>query len=381
MLLKTLKQLLVLHKETSLKNRYIHSKSILPYLHNKCIICRVAEIGESVNGEKINSITIGTGPKKVLMWSQMHGNESTSTKAIFDLLNTLQAKNSVAASILEACTIKIIPILNPDGALAYTRLNANQVDLNRDAQELTQPETKALIDCYKSFKPHFCYNLHGQRTIFSAGNNNKTASVSFLAPAQDKACTITKNRKQAMELIAAMYAVLQKQIPNQVAVYDDTFNINCVGDTFQHFGVPTMLFEAGHVHNDYNREMVREYIYQSLVVSLSYIANKQVTGAGYKPYLKIPENKKCFFDIIIRNAKVAGNIVDVAVQYEEQLKDGKIDFVPKIARMELLSNYFAHKTIQAHEYEVVNKQGEELVINQTLNYLLINNEEYSLKLR
>ena len=46
--------------------------------------------------------------------------------------------------ILKACTLYIIPILNPDGAKAYTRLNANEVDLNRDAQDLSQPESKVL---------------------------------------------------------------------------------------------------------------------------------------------------------------------------------------------------------------------------------------------
>jgi murein tripeptide amidase MpaA len=38
--------------------------------------------------------------------------------------------------ILDAFTFYCIPMLNPDGA-AYTRENANKVDLNRDSQ-LTQ---------------------------------------------------------------------------------------------------------------------------------------------------------------------------------------------------------------------------------------------------
>ena len=33
-----------------------------------------------------------------------------------------------------------------------------------------------------------------------------------------------------MEIIGVMNALLQKQIPNQVGVYDDAFNINCVGE-------------------------------------------------------------------------------------------------------------------------------------------------------
>src|SRR5690606_25096737 len=112
--------------------------------------------------------------------------ESTTTKAVFDLLNLFAySKEDDVKAILENCTIGIIPMLNPDGARMYTRLNANHIDLNRDAQNLTQPESKILKACFDDFKPDFCFNLHGQRTIFSAGFTNKPATVSFLAPAQD----------------------------------------------------------------------------------------------------------------------------------------------------------------------------------------------------
>jgi len=66
------------------------------------------------------------GSKKKFMWSQLHGNESTTTKALFDVLNILKEKNEFSKTILEQCTIKIIPMLNPDGARFYTRLNANE---------------------------------------------------------------------------------------------------------------------------------------------------------------------------------------------------------------------------------------------------------------
>src|SRR5690606_36642598 len=211
---------------------------------------QVAVIGQSVLGEPIYSNTIGKGPKKLFMWSQMHGNESTTTKAIFDLLNTVQSGNESIKHILNTCTVCIIPMLNPDGAKAYTRVNANEVDLNRDGQVRSQPESQILRSVFDSFNPDFCYNLHGQRTLFSAGTTNKPATVSFLAPAQDEACTVTPTRKIAMEIIAEMNRMLQQVIPNQVGVYDDAFNLNCVGDTFQSENKPTMLFEAGHYYND-----------------------------------------------------------------------------------------------------------------------------------
>mgnify|MGYP003667268487 FL=1 len=312
----------------------------------------------------------------------MHGNESTTTKAIFDLLNTLLGKNSNLDYILKACTLYSIPILNPDGAKAYTRVNANEVDLNRDAQGLSQPESKVLRKIFEAFKPHFCYNLHGQRTIFSAGNTNKVATVSFLAPAQDKACTITPNRKVAMEVIGVMNTILQEIIPNQIGVYDDAFNLNCVGDAFQSENVPTILFEAGHYKNDYAREAARMFIYTSLLKSLDYISNNDISGTHYESYLEIPENGKLFYDIIIRNAKIKAErearIADMGILYQEKLIKGKVHFMPKVEKIEKLNGFYGHKEFDAKGFEVFDDCGQPIQLNYENVFVIVNNEKISL---
>jgi hypothetical protein len=319
------------------------------------------------------------------MWSQMHGNESTTTKALFDVFNTLISGNSIIEHIINTCTLYIIPILNPDGAEAYTRVNANAVDLNRDAQDLSQPESKVLRQAFLSFKPHFCYNLHGQRTIFSAGNSNNPATVSFLAPAQDEHCTVTGNRKIAMEIIGVMNTMLQTLIPNHVGVYDDAFNINCVGDTFQSENVPTMLFEAGHFPNDYGRDTTREFIYYSMLESLDYISKNHIDGRYHESYFEIPENDKCFFDIIIRKANInpgtQDGFKDIGILYQEILKNGKIEFIPKIEKIDNLSGFFGHREINAQEHEVVTEDGTDLETGSEIVFVTINNKKISLLLK
>lgn len=375
MQIKTLKFLFETHKESTLFGRYIHSENIAPLLENFKEKASVNEVGKSVNGLPIHTITFGSGDKKILIWSQMHGNESTTTKAVFDLLNSFFQNNDEFKYILEGCEICVIPMLNPDGAKSYTRLNANEVDLNRDAQDLSQPESVVLRAVFDDFKPDFCFNLHGQRTIYSAGESNKSATVSFLSPAQDADRMVTLNRKVAMEVISVMNDNLQEQIPNQVAIYDDGFNLNCVGDTFQAAQVPTILFEAGHYVDDYGREKTREYIYQSLVVSLSYIAIHEIKGDKYRSYFEIPQNKKLFYDIIIRNAKDG----DVAIQFEERLVDGVLNFVPKIEKISDLKNYYAHKEINANDYNVYAENKLPLTIGSEIDFVIINDEKFSLK--
>ncbi|TBN06902.1 DUF2817 domain-containing protein [Hyunsoonleella flava] len=369
------------YKESSLFHRYITNEKITHLLSKLETYAKVKIVGKSVLENDIYTIKIGTGSKRILMWSQMHGNESTTTKAIFDFLNVCISNNSITNDILDNCTLCIIPILNPDGAEAYTRVNANDVDLNRDAQQRTQPESDILRKVFNEFKPHFCHNLHGQRTIFSAGNTNKSATVSFLAPAQDEACTVTPTRKIAMEIIAEMNSFLQKIIPEQVGVYDDAFNINCVGDTFQSENIPTILFEAGHFHKDYARDKTRELIFISYITSLLYIANTDVDGSNYGAYFDIPENKKLFFDVIIRNARLDESdreTIDLAFQFEERLQDDRIIFVPILKNIEILSNNFAHKEIDAKGAVVSSIDNKMLEVGYENVFVKLNNEKIAL---
>ncbi|GGG48587.1 M14 family zinc carboxypeptidase [Bizionia arctica] len=380
-----LKTLYDSHKETRLKNRYVHQEHIHPLIENLKNHFEIEGIGISVLGEPIHSIKIGTGPKKILLWSQMHGNESTTTKALFDICNVFVKDSSVSIQqILKNCTLVIVPILNPDGAKRYTRLNANDIDLNRDAKNLSQPESQVLRGLFDEIKPDYCFNLHGQRTIFGAGNNANSAILSFLSPAQDETCAVTETRKKAMEVIVATNNLLHTQIPNQIGIYDDAYNGNCVGDTFQSLNCPTILFEAGHFKNDYNREVTRFYMFQAILFSIDYISKNKVDGVAYEAYLGIPQNCKNHFDIIIRDAKMLISneyaIFDVAVQYQEVLKDNKIEFIPMVEKIGDLKTYFGHKEIFADGEELTNENHQNVVEGIVLESLILKGVKYSTKL-
>lgn len=368
--------------ESSLFGRYINSDHLTSLLTKHLFQVDVSVVGHSVLNEDIHFISIGSGKTKILMWSQMHGNESTTTKAVFDLLNVLSDRDSeFVRQLLKKVTIGIIPMLNPDGARAYTRLNANQVDLNRDAQDLTQPESKVLRKCFDVFKPTYCFNLHGQRTIFSAGASNKSATVSFLSPAQDEQCTVTETRRKAMDVIVRMNDVLQRLIPAQVGTYDDAFNINCVGDTFQTLDVPTILFEAGHYAMDYNREEVRRLIFIALWTAVVQIGFEEIQGINEAAYGAIPRNEKLFFDIIIRNARLnskENTLCDIAVQFQEKLEGGTVVFIPKIEKISNLSQFYGHKEINVKGALVVSDKKEALKEGIEIDFVNINNNKYPL---
>jgi len=365
--------------ESRLTGRYITLEHINPLLKEYKNVFEISSLGVSELEKNIFSIKIGTGKKKVLAWSQMHGNETTTTKAIFDFIKFIQQKDIFQDEIrafLKEYTLYLIPILNPDGAECYTRENSNSVDLNRDAQDLSQKESKILDNAFKTIQPDLCLNLHGQRTIFGL-ENGLPATISFLSPSANKEREVTRSRIEAMKLIVKMNKALQNYIPGQVGRYDDSFNSNCFGDNFQMKGVPVILFEAGHYNNDYLREKTREYIFYTFLTLFGIIDSVEVDE---KEYFSIPENKKNYKDFILRNVRFNKDDkpFSIAIQYVEELADGKIKFIPKIENMGELDNIIGHIEIQGNNEEVlVNSQnnvkiGDEIltIVNKNNNSLI-----------
>ena len=320
--------------ESKLAGRYITNTHIEPLLSDY----KHSIIGHSTSGMPIYCIRMGTGNTKVLMWSQMHGNESTTTKSLFDLLRFLNTN----PDWFEDLQLSIIPILNPDGAKAYTRENANQVDLNRDAIDLSQIESRVLSEEFNRFSPDFAFNLHDQRTIF--GVNGKPATVSLLAPAFDQNRNYNSCRTLAAQLASTIFEGLQPLIGSQIGRFVDSFNPNCVGDAFQSAGVPTLLIEAGHYADDYSREKTREYVFYAYKLALKAIVSS--TFGNLSVYHSIPENQKNFFDILLRDVsfmeKNSQQRGDVGLQYQEVLQNDSIAFQAVFAAAGDLSYCHGH---------------------------------------
>ena len=357
-------------KENSLFGRYITLKDIAPLLAKY----PVEIIGKSVLEKPIYKYTIGTGAIKVFMWSQMHGNESTTTKALFDFINFIHSSNDLGQRFLKGFTFCFLPMVNPDGAELYTRENANKVDLNRDSINLSQSESQLLRQTFNEFQPDYCFNLHDQRTIFGAGTSGNVATVSFLAPSFNENRDINDVRSKAMEIIVAMNTELQKHIPNQVGRFDDSFNPNCIGDQFTLLGVPTILFEAGHYPNDYYREYTRKMIFIALISGLQHIYEIDIVGDKNANYFEITKNNIVFYDFLYKNVKINYDskeiITNFAAQYKEELVDGKIQFNAYVAEIGDLKGKFGHYQYNAHKMTYEDTLENIPKINQKANFSL-----------
>ena len=174
------------YKENSLTTRRIKHSDISNLIHRlDDKIFNVSKQGKSYSGRDINLITAGKGEKKIFMWSQMHGDESTATMAFFDIFNFLSGSDgfdSVRQKIFNNASLYFLPMVNPDGAENFRRGNYLDIDINRDAIRMQSPEGKILRNSFDMIKADFGFNLHDQNIRYTAGNSYKTAAISFLAP-------------------------------------------------------------------------------------------------------------------------------------------------------------------------------------------------------
>src|SRR5690554_4195456 len=365
------------NKEHNLQGRYITLEMILPVLKKYERKFEISFSGVSEKKQTIPLVKIGSGDKVILIWSQMHGNESTTTKALFDFLKFLDCSASYQNEVdlfLSAHTLYMVPMLNPDGSLLYTRENANEVDLNRDFQDFSQQESRYLRSLFDKVNPSLCLNMHDQRTIYGL-NTGKPATISFLSPSANPERAITTARKQAMKGIVKMNRHLQCLIPGQVGRYDDSFNFNCVGDSFQMEGVPTILFEAGHYPEDYHREKTRELIFYSLL-ALFDILKPNDEELNFQEYFDIPENQKNFRDVILRNVILPDydSSVDVSIQYVEALHSGKIEFRPIIDEIKMGLDLCGHREIDIDHSIILTDSKKNLTINVKCSKIYHKNE-------
>jgi len=345
--------------EKKLKGRRIVFEQIEPLINKLPSKFRKEIVGHSENNIPIYKISIGTGKTKILAWSQMHGNESTGTKALFDLFKFLSSPipelKAISDKILLNCTLEFIVLLNPDGAIKFTRENANNIDLNRDAVDKKAIESKLLRRVLDEFKPKFCFNLHDQRTIFNISKTNNPATLSFLAPSEDVERTLTRGRKETMSVIVEMNKLLQQIIPNQIGRYTDEFYPTATGDNFQKLGYNTILIEAGHYKNDYEREITRKFNFYALLKGVYFIA----TGShfnNYKPYFEIPNNDTKFLDIIYKNAKTVKNnsttIEDIGIQYIFKVENDRLIMYKHIEKRGDLSDFYTYDLKNAENLDI-----------------------------
>ncbi len=364
-----------LFKEPQLLNRRIKHKDIVPLIEKASEkgIIRNRIIGNSAEGRTIYALQTGKGKIKVLLWSQMHGDEPTATQALFDIFNFLNHPGNLkneADNLLDKLEIHFIPMLNPDGAELFKRRNGLNIDLNRDALRMVAPETQIFKKYRDGLLPDFGFNLHDQNPYYTAGNTGKPATISFLAPAYNLEKDVDEKRKHSMQLIALMNKVLQRFIPGQVGRYFDAYGPTSMGDNMQKWGTRTVLIESGEYDpfNDPERQYVRKLDFVAILSALKAVAGNACSTIDEEEYWQIPEIKdEKMFHLLIRNAQIVKQgktyLTDIGIHLNELPDETGFSLKSEIFDLGDLSFYHAYKEIDAQSAYIKDLNGEYTVLN------------------
>ena len=313
------------HVGTIAERRFTHRDlwgALDPYLSRGGV--SVTEVGRSLQGREIRAVTFGSGPTRVLLWSQMHGDESTATMSLVDIIRFFAdgGDDPLRALVQERLSVIMIPMLNPDGAERFQRRNAVGVDINRDARRLATPEARILKAVRDSLDPAFGFNLHDQGARTTAGEDGKQVAIALLAPAADTSRAYGPVRDRARQLVALLATGLEEAWPGRVAKYDDTFNPRAFGDLIQQWGTSTVLIESGALPDDPQKQELRRVNVMLLLSAFEAIANGRYREADPNVYENLPFNRRVASDILLVGGRVVvpdGEALplDVALVYED----------------------------------------------------------------
>ncbi len=210
-------------------------------------------IGTSSQGRPITAYYFGTGATSVLYTGAIHGSEM-STKALMD--RWVQDLDAKARTIPAHMSVVVVPALNPDGIARGSRVNANNVDLNRNfatndwqkdittvgnqpfpggggESAMSEPEVRAIGSLAQRLRPKLILSYHSIGSMVAANQAGNSSAF------------------------AATYAQLSGY-RNITGQSDTTFEYSVTGTAddwyAQSIGVPSLLVELGsHSYHQFER--------------------------------------------------------------------------------------------------------------------------------
>ena len=222
--------------------------------------------------------------------------------------------------------------------------------------EVIQEQAFSLWNDY--LEPEFGFNLHDQSSYYTAGNNFKTATISFLAPAYNYEKEINEVRSNTMKVIVDLNNELSKIIPGHIGRYSDDFEPRAFGDNLVKWGTSSVLIESGGWKDDAEKQFIRKLNFISLLVAFESIAKGNYNSNNIDYYFAIPQNERLLYDVILRNAliEIHGKefLMDVAINRNERInRNGEKTYYSSISELGDLSIFYGYE-----EYDLSNMKLE-----------------------
>ena len=131
---------------------------------------RYRALGQSIDGQPIDCLSVGDGEKPVWLYARQHPGETMAEYWMEGVLDRLaDVHDPATAVLLDRATFHIVPNMNPDGsARGHLRTNAVGVNLNREWAEPSMsrsPEVLCVRRAMDETGVAFAIDAHGDEAI------------------------------------------------------------------------------------------------------------------------------------------------------------------------------------------------------------------------
>ncbi len=154
---------------------------------NRAAHVDVRELGRSFSDAPLYEVELGDSDAPQTLWliARQHPGETPASWAIEGLLKRLaKAEDETTRSLLERAVIRVVPLVNPDGAeLGNHRTSASGADLNRvwDDPSEESPEVGAILNRLQETGCDFFFDLHADESSSAAFAAKSEGNPSFSA--------------------------------------------------------------------------------------------------------------------------------------------------------------------------------------------------------
>jgi len=127
-------------------------------------------LGHTLDGQPIDCLDLGEGPKQVWLYARQHPGESMAEWWMEGALDCLtDPADPVGRKLRQLCTFHVVPNANPDGSRrGHLRTNAAGINLNREWESPSadkSPEVLAIRNAMDATGVDFAMDVHGDEAI------------------------------------------------------------------------------------------------------------------------------------------------------------------------------------------------------------------------
>ena len=170
---------------------------------------RLVQLGASRDGAPILGLHLGaahgSGAPVWRLLGGHHGDELASVEVTMAIASAVVQEGLLPDDWLENNSLWVVPVVNPDGVAAHTRVNAEGVDLNRNygwqwqpetfrggESAFSEPETRAIRENAVYSPPHAGLSFHSGATNIGYVWNYTTEAIADVETAQELASAYTE---------------------------------------------------------------------------------------------------------------------------------------------------------------------------------------------